>query len=249
MSTTEAGVRSRPRMSRRVLVVGGLSTLMVLGIWTFRTPLFQNNWGVVDPGRVYRSAQPDERLEARIAEYGIASILNLRGGSPRDDFYRDEVRTAGQRGLQFYDVPLSATRRPGRRELLAIVDVLDRARYPLLIHCKKGADRTGLAASLYYLMKRNEAPELAQRGFSLAHAHVPLLGPEKLHEPLDDYGAWLAHERVPHTPERFREWVAWHYRDDDPPGPLARQVSPGPRPLSPRRRAQLQAAHEGSTRG
>ncbi|GIW86746.1 MAG: hypothetical protein KatS3mg108_1070 [Isosphaeraceae bacterium] len=232
---------SGSRSPRRLILLTGLAIAVLATVWLFRIPLFENNWGVVDPGRVYRSAQPHEELAHQIRVYQIASILNLRGGSPDDPFYADEVQTARRHGVHFYDVPLSATERPGRQELLAILDVLDHAPYPLLIHCKQGADRTGLAATLYYLMKRNEAPELARRGFSLRHAHVPLLGPEKLHEPINEYADWLRREQLPHSPERFRDWLAYRYRDSDPPGPLADRIRPGPRPLTPRRRAQLEA--------
>jgi protein tyrosine phosphatase (PTP) superfamily phosphohydrolase (DUF442 family) len=248
MSKSDTDGKRRPRLTRRRLIIGGLAGGVVAAAWQFRTPLFENNWGVVDPGRVYRSAQPDEELAERIAAYRIASILNLRGGSPDDEFYVEEVETAEREGVAFYDVPLSATERPGRLGLLSILDVLDNARYPILIHCKQGADRTGLAAALYYMMKRNESPELAERGFSLRHAHVPLLGPEKLHEPIDEYAEWLRRKRLPHTPERFRDWVAYEYRDEDPTGPLARRVRPGPRPLTARRRAQLQTARQGGLR-
>ena len=38
--------------------------------------------------------------------------------------------------MTFFDLPLSATTRPGRSDLLRLIDVLDRCPYPLLIHCK-----------------------------------------------------------------------------------------------------------------
>ncbi len=236
--TTDAWQGRRHRIR---VTLAGLAVLVAGVVWTLRVPLFARNFGVVEPGQVYRSAQPDGELGAWIEVRGIKSILNLRGGAPTDRFYREELRTANEHGVLFYDIPLSATRRPCRRELLAVAEVLEKAPYPLLIHCKQGADRTGLATSMYYMLRRNEGPVEAERGFSLEHAHLPMFGPERLHEPLDEYADWLKAEGAPHTPERFREWVAWVYRDGDPVGPLAKSPRPGPRPLSPRRRAQLQA--------
>ena len=60
----------------------------------------------------------------------------------------------------YYDLPLSATRRPTRRELLQLIDLLETCSYPLLIHCKSGADRTGLASALYRLVRRGGASRI-----------------------------------------------------------------------------------------
>ena len=184
--------------------------------WEFQRPWFQNNLAIVDPGKVIRSAQPTSRLAQWVSDYQIKSILNLRGGSPADWWYAAEVRTARDWGLSFYDLPLSATRRPARLELLRLIDVLQQCSYPLLIHCKSGADRTGLASALYLMLKRGEPPERAERAFSLEFGHIPLCGTQHLHEPLDEYAAWLKANRLPHTPERFREWVRDDYQSADP---------------------------------
>ena len=43
--------------------------------------------------------------------------------------------------------------------------------------------------------------------FTLAHGHVPLFGPEHLHEPIDEYASWLRDRGLKHDPERFRGWI------------------------------------------
>jgi hypothetical protein len=194
-------------------------------------PWLDGNVGIVDPGRVIRAAQPTTELTRLISDYRLASILNLRGGSQRDWWYAEEVRTAEARGVTFFDLPLSATRRPGRRDLLLLIDVLSRCQYPLLIHCKAGADRTGLAAAVYLMMHRGEPPGQALRAFSIYHSHVPLFGTEHLHEPLVEYAQWLATKELPHTPEQFRAWVKNDYRSDDP------HADPPPLAVGPRKRA------------
>ena len=89
-------------------------------VWEFRRPWFQGNLGIVDPGRVIRSAQPTSQLAQWVKDFQLKSILNLRGGSPADWWYEAEVRTARESGLSFYDLPLSATRRPGSARAAAI---------------------------------------------------------------------------------------------------------------------------------
>lgn len=205
----------RPRRLLAILgivVAVGVPTTVVI----FRNPLFHGNFGVVDVERVYRSAQPMDGLDGLVERQRIASILNLRGGSPDDPFYSHEVAVARARRVSFYDLPMSATRRPSRRELLLLLDLFDRCRYPLLIHCKSGSDRTGLASALYLMARTRTPPREALRSFSLAYGHVPLLGTRRLHEPLLEYDAWLSTNQIAHSPERFRHWVESDYRAEDP---------------------------------
>jgi hypothetical protein len=203
----------------------------------FRNPWFFGNFGVVEENRVYRSAQPEIELRRLITEHHLASVLNLRGGSLDDAWYRGEVSATREHGIAFYDLPMSATRRPLRRELLILLDLFDHCPYPLLIHCKSGSDRTGLATALYLMSRKGEPPESAERAFSLEFGHVPIFGPEHLHEPMQEYRAWLAKRGEPHTPARFRSWVESCYIAEDAgrggpvptlqPGPR-KQVSKGP---------------------
>jgi hypothetical protein len=224
--------RSSSRMgSRRLLLrlalVAILACAAVPGSLLLR-PWTGSNLGIVHGGQVIRAAQPTTGLPALIHDYHLASILNLRGGSPRDWWYNDEVETAKKRRVAFFDLPLSATKRPSRRDLLRLIDTLDRCDYPLLIHCKAGADRTGLATAVYLMTHCNEPPRQALRAFTIYHSHVPLFGTEHLHEPLDEYASWLDAKQLEHTPERFRAWVKNEYKSEDPavdPPPL----EPGPR--------------------
>ncbi len=208
----------RSKRRRRRLIVFGLSLLIIAGAVTFafRNPLFHGNFGVVDEGLAYRSAQPTEGLPALIAQKQIATVLNLRGGSDSDPWYVAEVAETKRLGVDFYDFPLVATVRPTRRQLLTVLDILDRCKYPLLIHCKSGSDRTGLVSALYLMSRKGVEPLRAEAEFTLHYGHVPLLGTRHLHEPVLEYAAWLKTHEKTHTPERFRDWVAHQYQADDP---------------------------------
>jgi protein tyrosine phosphatase (PTP) superfamily phosphohydrolase (DUF442 family) len=209
-----------------------LVTLALMAAVIFRKPLFEGNFGIVDPGRVYRSAQPGGDLSALIAAKRLGSILNLRGGSSDDPFYVNEVQATRASGVDFYDFPISATRRPTRRELLVLIDLLGRCRYPLLIHCKQGSDRTGLVSALYLMAVRGVAPEQAGEMFTVRYGHIPLLGTQRLHEPLDEYSAWLNAHRLAHTPDRLRSWVESEYKCASP-NQTFRALKTGPRDPSP----------------
>lgn len=209
-------VRHRRRPAVRVArVLGVVAVLGAVVVAVGHRPILSNNFGVVDPGRVYRSAQPRAELRRTVAAHHLASILNLRGGSEADSWYAAEVRATRDLGVVFYDLPLSATRRPTRRELLVLLDLLERCRYPLLIHCKSGADRTGLASALYLLAQRGVPPSEALGAFSVFHGHFPIGGPEHLHEPFEEYAAWLRSRGLTHSLALLRSWVEHEYRADD----------------------------------
>ena len=186
------------------------------------------NFGVIAPGAAYRSAQPAANLGRLLARYKPATILNLRGGSDSDSWYAAEVEATRREAITFFDLPMSASRRPTRRELRVLIDTLRTCPLPLLIHCKSGADRTGLASALFLMVREGEPPERALEEFSIRYGHIPLYGPERLHEPLEEYGSWLKANRLGHTPARLREWVAQDYRADDSHAEFP-VLTPGPR--------------------
>jgi protein tyrosine phosphatase (PTP) superfamily phosphohydrolase (DUF442 family) len=232
-SVSDQTAMARTGSSRSRSRFGTVSAFLALAClaglsWEFRRPWFQGNLGVVDPGRVIRSAQPTNELGHRIRDYQLKSILNLRAGSQDDWWYDAEVRMAEANGLSFYDLPLSATRRPRRHELLKLIDLFQDCPYPLLIHCKSGADRTGLASALYLMLQRGEDPERAEHAFSIEYGHIPFGGSEHLHEPIQEYAAWLKTHQLTHSPERFRDWVKNDYRDEDPSSDPTR-LKAGPR--------------------
>ena len=90
----------------RWLFRGALAVGLFIAAVTFRNPWFFGNFGVVEAQRVYRSAQPDGELPLLIARYHLASVLNLRGGSPDDTWYNAEIRAtrdSGDRLLRLTD--------------------------------------------------------------------------------------------------------------------------------------------------
>ena len=175
-------------------------------------------------------ARPSRRRNCRAgsSDFHLKSILNLRGEARRTGGTTAEVRTAQENGLSFYDLPLSATRRPAGTNCFSLIDILQQCPYPLLIHCKSGADRTGLASALYLMLERGETPEQAERAFSIEFGHVPLGGHRASARAAERVCRMAQANRLPHTPERFRDWVKNEYQSADPPS------DPPPYPTGPR---------------
>ena len=121
---------------------------------------------------VYRSNQPSgSQLHAIHAKVGLRTVLNLRGKS-RQSFYLFESEACRKLGLTLVDLPLSASQAPPLAGLEQLVTLLQTMEKPFLIHCKSGADRTGLAAALYLLLVEKQPIEMAKRQLSFRYIHV-----------------------------------------------------------------------------
>lgn len=131
---------------------------------------FWTNFDKVAPG-VFRSNQPDAARYAAFAKQGGRSVLNLRGVS-HTAYYLYTAEGCEAAGLTLYNVgSLSARRAPNRESLLAVFKVFDKAEHGLLVHCKSGADRTGLISTFYLIDKCGEKVEAARRQLSSKYLH------------------------------------------------------------------------------
>ncbi len=106
------------------------------------------NFGSVEPGQIYRSAQPSPLfLRWLVRRHGVRTLVNLRG---RTQGF--ESAFAARQGLRLYSFDLSASRPPGEAEVARFLALLrDPANYPLLVHCRNGVDRTGYMLGIYRL--------------------------------------------------------------------------------------------------
>jgi protein tyrosine phosphatase (PTP) superfamily phosphohydrolase (DUF442 family) len=192
----------------------GLAVLAVtLGAWWLIEVLFGENLHTVIPGRVYRGAQPTEAtIERLVRDYGIRTIVNLRGiGNPLP-WYLAEGRAAQHCGIGLEDVTFSAIHLPPPSELRELIEVLDRAEYPIFLHCRHGADRTGLGSAVVLLLEDGVPYAQARRELGLYYGHIALGRTGLLDRFFDLYEEWLQQTGQEHSPERFRHWALEEYR-------------------------------------
>lgn len=206
----------RPRV-RSVARTLAILAFAVVGLEAARV-LVGNNRHEILPGLAYRCNQPSpDGLRRLIASHGIKTVINLRGYCPGDHtpWYKDEIRVTADLGVSHEDITFSANRLPAPTELKRLIDVLDRTEYPILFHCKRGADRTGLTATIVMLLRTDASLDRARRQLWPRYGHVRFGRTAAMDEFFDRYEAWLA--GTDHSPERFRDWAANHYS----PGPAS----------------------------
>jgi len=108
------------------------------------------NFHPVIADELYRSAQVSKADIADYrARYGIRSILNLRGASPGQPWYDEEVAASAALGITHADFAMNASVPLSEAEADRLITLMRDLPKPLLVHRRHGADRTGLAMSLY----------------------------------------------------------------------------------------------------
>ena len=139
---------------------------------------YSGNFHTVIAGEVYRSAQvTPEDLAVFQRDYGIRSVLNLRGATPGHPWYDDEVASAKALGLVHEDFAMSASRVLTVEESTELIALMRSTPKPLLVHCRRGADRTGLAMALYLagITGADESTAAGQLSIWFGHFSVPYL--------------------------------------------------------------------------
>lgn len=168
------------------------------GLWT--------NLAEIAPG-VWRANQPSPK---RFIEYkerlGLKSVLNLRG-SPDQGFYLFEREACRNLGLTLHDIAFSARRAPSRAGLLRLMDLMPTLEKPVLIHCKSGADRTGLVSAIYLLEVEGKSLTEAKAQLSFRFLHLKRTHTGIMDEVLELYGAEA-------KGRSFRQWVEQDYDPD-----------------------------------
>ncbi|TPG57241.1 protein tyrosine phosphatase [Roseomonas nepalensis] len=159
------------------------------------------NWGVVAPGRLYRSNHPSPwQLRDAARRLGLRTVINLRG--ERVDCGSDALSRAeaARLGLAHVDAPFESRGAPHRDRLLRLAGIFEGMAEPALIHCKSGADRTGLAAGVFLILQGGtSAAALAQLHWRHGHVSASRTGI------LDAFFRLYAREAEGRAP--FLDWV------------------------------------------
>lgn len=169
--------------------------------------LLYPNFHTVIPDQVYRSAQLNKtQFGNYIEQHQIKSIVNLRGQSNDDSWYIDELQVSQDSNVKHYDLDLPASGITSPDYMRTLAQIILTSPKPLLIHCWRGADRTGLASamSLILLQDASLADAEAQISWEYGAVASDTIGKEEFHY----YKLWLANNHLPSSRENFMRWLA-----------------------------------------
>lgn len=153
----------------------------------------------------WRSNQPDPVHFPALQKIGIRSVINLRGPD-RFSYYLFEKEACTDYGMALYNHELFARVLGSPKDYLDLLDLMETVEKPMLIHCKSGADRTGIAAALYLLDQKGADIDAARAQLSLKYAHQRWSKAGILDHLLDTYAI-----HCETNPITVRDWLANHY--------------------------------------
>ena len=92
---------------------------------------------------VYRGAQPHGEGFEGLAKLGIKTVIDLRGE-------KSEATAVERTGMHYVRLPWSGYKAPDDSQISKVLSLLnDDSAWPVFVHCRRGADRTGTAIACY----------------------------------------------------------------------------------------------------
>jgi protein tyrosine phosphatase (PTP) superfamily phosphohydrolase (DUF442 family) len=199
----------RPWQTKILLLV----ILLSLAVFAVYHLFLNERIDTVVEGRVYRSAQLSRSSLLKIVEEkGIKGILNLRGNMQDSEWHLVEKGIADKKQIALYDIALPVNELPGYKEVNLILDVLMESEKPILIHCRRGSDRTGMVSALAIALEQDPPLSEVKKQFSWRYGVLPLyqsIGPYFFSQ----YEQWLAKGQRVHTKDNLLYWIRNEYVD------------------------------------
>jgi len=155
--------------------------------------------------QAWRSSQPSPSDIRYLARRGVKTIVNLRGD--RDcGSYRLEQIACRKHGIELVDFSVKSRAAPSSQEIREAKTLFETLDYPILMHCKSGADRVGLMSVLYMIFREGVPVIEAKRQLSLKYGHFRQADTGILDSVFDSY---LDHHS--REPIEFLDWIDNHY--------------------------------------
>lgn len=157
----------------------------------------------------WRSAQPAPHHIGYFARAGIRTIVNLRGERQCGSYWLEQ-KACERHGIKLVNFQIRSRAAPTREELEGARRLFEEIEYPMLMHCKSGADRAGLMSVLYRFLREGVPLTEAKKELSLRYGHI-----RQAHTGILDYffEKYMADNAA--RPMPFFEWVETIYDPDE----------------------------------
>lgn len=208
-----------------------LAGVLLLGWLAFRLVyiIALGNFHVVVPNLLYRCSQlSGSRLESVVRQNGIKTVVNLRGCCDTFTWYQNQCLTINRCDISQEDLSFSAGRLPSTKTIRLLLDVIENGEKPMIFHCHKGIDRTGMAVVMSLLLLTDAKLDDALRQLGPYYGHLAVGRPAHIDEFFALYRSWLEKNQREHSPPVFRDWVLKDYVPGDCLARLERKEGQGP---------------------
>lgn len=152
----------------------------------------------------FRSSQPTMwQLRRMVRKYGIKTILNLKGDNPDSPYLAFEREQCAKLGVKLVDVEIKSRETPWPEDVRNAKDLFEAIEYPMWMHCKAGADRTGIYATLFQYFHQHIPVEQTNQLKLWPFGHIRLSEAGKIDNYLELYKAYHAE----HPEVDLLEWA------------------------------------------
>ncbi|MBY8975311.1 tyrosine-protein phosphatase [Rhodobacteraceae bacterium NNCM2] len=121
--------------------------------------------------RAWRAAQPLPHQLREFARQGVKTVVSLRGGQTFGSLPL-EKETCAETGMTFVNFVMRSRSLPSVEDLHAAQALFDEIEYPVLFHCKSGADRAGFMSTLFLVLAEGKSVAEARGQLSLRYGHI-----------------------------------------------------------------------------
>jgi tyrosine-protein phosphatase SIW14 len=109
---------------------------------------------------LYRGGQPADADWSSLAKLGVKTVIDLRLESEHS--ISQEALAVKAAGMIYISQPMARLTAPTNEEILKILAMLDsNEKWPVFIHCRRGADRTGTVIACYRIVHNQWASDKA----------------------------------------------------------------------------------------
>jgi len=175
----------------------------------FLRALYRNFYRLSDNSEktAYRSNHPSPYFLRRLKrKYDINTIISMRRADSTGQ-YLLEKEACDALGIHLINHPMSSRSFPNPEQVLEAKRLLETAQYPILIHCKSGADRAGMMSVFYMHFIEGLPIRVAVKQLHMKYGHFRYADTGKLDVFFDTF---LAFEKQ--NPDiSFIAWVQSHY--------------------------------------
>ncbi len=136
----------------------------------------KDNFRVVTSGKLYRAKQLTPKAFGKYAKtHGITTVLNLRTDQVRKPSWQRQKKEIEKQGCAVVSIPMRGFAYPTPQQVSALLEFFSTTKGPILIHCRRGRDRTGTVAALWRIEYEGADYREAQKELTFwRHGHVGL---------------------------------------------------------------------------
>lgn len=174
--------------------------------------LFWTNLAPVIPGKVWRANHPTPaRLRQYATQLGLKTVINLRG---KRECGSDALgrKQSAQLNLPYLDMAFESRNAPHKERIFRFHKIYCTLKqenaFPLLLHCKSGADRAGLGSGLV-IMFEGGTPQQALRHLHWRHLHFRRSRTGVLDAFFLQYLQYCRELHAPNPGERASHFLNW----------------------------------------